>query len=92
MIRCPVCMFVKRCFGCQHYGHFHDQCPTPNIFCCGNCAGEHETKQCKAPLADHKCVNCMRAGKTEDINHAATSLSCPIYKKEVEKFKKSSKN
>ena len=94
MKRCPVYdrFFVKRCFGCQHYGHFHDQCPTKNIFCCGKCTGEHETQHCDAPIADHKCINCIRAGKSEGIYHPATSLNCPIYINELTKIKQSSKN
>ena len=94
MKRCPVYErhFVKRCFGCQQYGHFHAQCPTKNIFCCSNCAGDHETQHCKAPAANFKCVNCMRAGRSENINHPASSLECPVFIQEVNKVKDNSKN
>ena len=93
MKRCPVYnrFFVKRCFGCQQYGHFHAQCPTKNIFSCSNCAGDHESRVCEASSSDHRCVNCMRAGKT-DINHTASSLSCPVFVNELNKVKSNSKN
>ena len=85
-------LFVKRCFGCQHFGHFHAQCPTKDIFCCANCAGEHETHKCEAASTEHKCVNCLRAGKTQGINHFASSLKCPIFESELMKLKTNSKN
>ena len=94
MKRCPVYerFFVKRCFGCQHFGHFHAQCPTKNMFCCAKCAGEHETHKCEASSSAHKCVNCKRAGRNEGINHTASSLYCPVFAKELEKLKKNAKN
>ena len=94
MIRCPVYdrFFVKRCYGCQHYGHFHAQCPTKNVFACGKCAGDHETKNCEASEHELKCVNCIRAGRNERCNHAVTSLKCPVYENELNKIKNASKN
>ena len=94
MKRCPVYerFFVKRCFGCQHFGHFHAQCPTPTIFCCANCAGDHETHKCEPAVTEHKCVNCLRAGRTEGINHPASSLKCPIFENELKNLKNNSKN
>ena len=89
MKRCPVYErhFVKRCFGCQHFGHFHAKCPTKTVFCCSNCAGDHETHKCQAPVSDFKCVNCMRAGRSENINHTASSLSCLMFIQELNKLK-----
>ena len=94
MIRCPVYdrFFAKRCFGCQQYGHFHAQCPTKNIISCGKCAGKHESRDCEVGPCDYKCVNCMRAGKTDGINHAATSLNCPVYIDEINKIQNPAKN
>ena len=94
MKRCPVYErhFVKRCFGCQHFGHFHAKCPTKTIFCCSNCAGDHETRQCEVPASEFKCVNCMRAGRSENINHPSSSLSCPVFENELNKLKNNSKN
>ena len=91
MRRCQVYnrFFVKRCYGCQHYGHFHAQCPTPNIVCCSTCAGDHETKDCSASQSEKKCVNCMREGKTERIDHCASSMHCPVFTKATDKLKNS---
>ena len=93
MIRCPVYdrVFVKRCFGCQKFGHFHEQCPTKDTFHCAKCAGEHETVDCTAQPCDHKCINCMRAGKI-NVNHCATSYNCPVYENEAKKLKHGVKN
>ena len=79
--------FVKRCYGCQHFGHFHAQCPTPNIVCCSQCAGNHETKDCGASESEIKCVNCMREGKTERIDHCASSMQCPVFIRATNKLK-----
>ena len=94
MKRCPVYerFFVKRCFGCQHFGHFHAQCPTKDVFCCANCAGAHETHKCVAASDEHQCVNCLRAKRTQGINHAASSLKCPVFESELMKLKSTSKN
>ena len=89
MKRCQVYnrFFVKRCYGCQHFGHFHAQCPTPNIVCCSICAGDHETKDCRASESEKKCVNCMREGKSERIDHCASSMHCPIFIRATNKLK-----
>lgn len=94
MIRCPVYdrTFVKRCWGCQNFGHFHEQCPTKDTHHCAKCAGDHETKKCEVQSSsEHKCINCIRAGKS-DVNHCATSWKCPIYENELKKIKQVAKN
>ena len=89
MKRCQVYnrFFVKRCYGCQHFGHFHAQCPTPSIVCCSICAGDHKTEECQASSSQTKCVNCMREGKTERIDHCASSMQCPVFIRATNKLK-----
>ena len=73
--------FVKRCFGCQKYGHIHSHCPTPDTKVCATCAGNHETKNCDKTMVI-KCINCQRHG-TGDTNHVASSSACPVFCSEL---------
>ena len=79
-------IFVKRCFGCQKYGHIHANCPTPNVIKCANCGASHETRSCKAANEQHKCVNCLMHG-TSNSNHAASSTNCPVFQTELNRLK-----
>ena len=87
IISCKVYdrVFVKRCALCQDYGHYFAQCPCKDDPNCALCAGPHETKNCPTPDATlRKCVNCVR-NKLECTNHAASSKTCPIFLRELEK-------
>lgn len=77
--------YIKRCFGCQKYGHIHSHCPTPETSVCANCAGDHETRNCGITSVV-KCVNCHRHGKV-DTNHAASSSACPVFTEELSRMK-----
>ena len=77
--------YVKRCFGCQRYGHIHSNCPTPGIKVCANCAGDHDTKNCENASVV-KCANCHRHG-TGDTDHAASSSACPVFCTELARVK-----
>ena len=79
-------IFVKRCFGCQKYGHIHGKCPTPQVIKCANCGEDHETRSCNAAAHQAKCVNCHRHG-TSDCNHSASSTNCPVYQAELNRLK-----
>ena len=76
---------VKRCFGCQKYGHLQSHCPTPDVKVCANCAGNHETKACTSSVV--KCVNCHENGTND--NHKASSPSCPVFRIERTRVKNS---
>ena len=78
-------LFVKRCFGCQKYGHIRSKCPTPDVVCCSKCGGNHENKICKVTPDKFKCVNCKSAGHS-DISHSTSSTCCPVFKTERDKL------
>ena len=76
---CPV--FVRpphiRCYRCQsHDGHFARNCKETKT--CSQCGESHEDKEqdCTKPAC---CINCKRA-KYTDLNHAASSPDCPVFK------------
>ena len=77
--------YVKRCFGCQKYGHIHSCCPTPDVKFCANCAGDHETKNC-VNSSVVKCANCLRHG-TSNVDHPASSSDCPVFCTELARVK-----
>ena len=77
--------FVKRCFGCQKYGHIQAKCPTPSVKVCATCSGEHSTKNCNNS-ENPACANCKHVNFLEHRHHAS-STTCPIFQKELEKVK-----
>lgn len=76
---------IMRCFNCQQIGHIQSQCNNPAF--CGNCAFKHQTRNCQGQ-SSHKCVNChaawTRGNRSLDYHHAASSTSCPTYKKSLD--------
>lgn len=75
-VRHPVSLFKERpiqCRKCCAYGHREATCKRPPI--CSRCGDLHESNtECSA---QEKCANCGQP-------HAATSSSCPKWKKESE--------
>jgi hypothetical protein len=75
-------MNVRRCFKCNGYNHKAEECKNKNA--CGNCAEEHDTRQCKNETGQ-KCINCVLANKNLGFNlktdHCAWSRDCKVYKK-----------
>lgn len=84
--RCAVYenLSITRCFKCQGFYHKSSACTRGKI--CGNCAGEHETADCRSQA--RKCQNCSSSNlayKTNyDINHAVNDAICPSYKYHIE--------
>ena len=78
-------VFVKRCYGCQKYGHIHARCPTPDVVCCSKCGENHESKDCTKTSNEFKCSNCKSAGYSEYC-HSASSNQCPVLKSERDKL------
>lgn len=76
---------IKRCNNCQHFGHYMNECPTPNDHACGKCGADHNTNDCNSETP--KCINCVR-GKAENCGHHAFSHECPALKHEQEEKKK----
>ncbi|KAL0830212.1 hypothetical protein ABMA28_012325 [Loxostege sticticalis] len=87
-----TCRFVDdleivRCLKCQLYGHVAKFCTEKNS-CCGNCAGAHDTRDCKnVNNKDFKpvCAACKRF-KKPNSNHLSGSPDCPSYKARLEQL------
>jgi hypothetical protein len=77
----PVCKvydsyYVTRCYKCQQYGHNFKHCT--NASACGQCAGNHETKECRSKNdRDMRCINCKNA-HFHDVNHGVNYRGCPV--------------
>ena len=49
-------LVVRRCFKCSRFNHRHQGCRGEET--CPLCAGAHKLKECTAPAAQYKCINC----------------------------------
>ena len=74
---------VLRCFKCNGFNHKGADCKAA-VVTCAICSGPHEPKNCKAESA--KCSNCEKLKNEKnvdiDVNHAAWSSECPVYRKQ----------
>ena len=78
---------VKRCNNCQAFGHYHKNCPTPEVKICGQCSQNHQTNDCQSN--NLICTNCVKANiSQEECNHASSDLNCPTLQKAQEKLRK----
>ena len=72
---------VLRCFKCGEFGHKSMDCK--NCDTCSRCSLKHKTSECTSTVL--KCVNCLKTNKERnmnlDVNHAAFSSECLIYKR-----------
>jgi hypothetical protein len=89
--RCKVfdAIHIKRCFKCCSYdGHNAKDC-TRNMVCF-NCAGNHKSDDCDQNIP--KCINCenqnIKLNLQLNTEHSAMSQSCSVYKKILEKRKR----
>lgn len=77
---------IKRCFNCAGFNHIAKECTNKKI--CFRCAEEHSDRE-KCNSMNLKCTNCIKAVENfnikVDVNHCATDLNCPCYRKEIEK-------
>ena len=69
-----------RCFKCSRYNHRTIKCKGEEI--CPLCTGSHKMRECTAPRADHKCINCANYNKhTKNAkipeNHTSLDKECP---------------
>ena len=89
--------YAMQCFKCQCFGHKQgsEVCPAKdNPPSCAYCAGAHNSRDCtnKQRVDRLKCANCARDSnsqvKSRAKGHSATSRSCPLYLREIEKVKK----
>ena len=68
---------VKRCNKCQQFGHYMDQCPSPDVTVCGKCSSHHHcTNDCDSNQIE--CINCVRNGQTSNTDHPTSSRHCPV--------------
>ncbi|CAL1264681.1 unnamed protein product [Larinioides sclopetarius] len=81
---------LRICNICQAFGHTSKQCPETTPVC-RSCGGQHFTKKCKSKLL--YCINCSKSNerrkKKFEIHHRAMSFDCPLYKIEIDKYRKS---
>jgi hypothetical protein len=71
---------IRQCFSCQEWGHTQRGCnKNPK---CGRCAGEHQTKQCKAEK--ERCVNC---GKKHTAWRRAECIAFKTYLQRVQSIR-----
>ncbi len=70
------------------FGHHSSKCTNDSV--CGQCAGNHETRDCtdKGPNTVPTCNNCKSADASMDCAHKAGSLECPILKEKQEELKR----
>lgn len=70
---------VLRCFRCQGYGHTSYQCERPVV--CNNCAGAHDTRDCKVEA--RRCINCLQRKSTRNaIVTGANATACDAVQKD----------
>jgi len=84
---CQDYIHVPRCFRCSRFHNNYKECHEDVT--CPLCAGNHPLKDCRAPKADYKCINCTnhnnhsRGGKQHKTDHTALDKECPCYKQLV---------
>lgn len=94
IVRVVDSIYVRRCYNCMGFNHNAADCK--NRMACGDCAGNHSSKECKINVK--KCINCVKANERMnadsqakfklDENHSAWSSECSMYKKKLEHSKK----
>lgn len=80
---------VLRCFKCGEFGHRSMDCK--NCERCSKCSQQHKTSDCTSTVL--KCVNCLKMNNERkmnlDVNHAAFSSECLVYKRLFDQKKSS---
>lgn len=80
---------VLRCFKCGEFGHKSIDCKNGER--CSKCSQQHSTSSCTSTVL--KCVNCLKTNEERkmnlDVNHAAFSSECLVYKKLLNQKKSS---
>lgn len=78
---------LLHCGKCQKFGHIKKFCES-TVFICGNCAANHETKDCKN-REKLKCINCANLNNTSiKTNHYTSSPLCRVRKERISGIKK----
>lgn len=75
---------ILQCFKCYRFGHIQRNCT--NEITCGKCGEKHDTRECRKE--NERCVNCIRAKRSENVNHEASDRNCPVRKARMDDIKK----
>ena len=66
-------LVARRCFKCSRFNHRHQDCRGEET--CPLFAGGHKLKECTAPAAHYKCINCVTFNRyTKGEKMSATRL------------------
>lgn len=83
--------YIRRCNICQNFGHYKDDCPTPNSPVCGYCSETtHISKDCPKKSGSTRCFSCNNC-KTSDRDHKGHSTfwyNCAAYKEQQKKLER----
>lgn len=85
----PVC----QCFNCYKFWHkatvCHYEVAGQQVKRCPRCGGQHDGKNCNAPMCCPNCsdYNKYTKGNKHNHEHLATDPKCPIYMSAVKKAK-----
>ena len=75
---------VKRCYKCQHFGHYGRDCTSQDEYC-AKCGDNYATNDCSATIK--KCINCVRS-ESETYDHFTFDSKCPAMLKQQDLLKK----
>lgn len=88
-IRFAACAFrdyvrILQCYRCISFGHIAKNCEAKPA--CGNCAGEHELKDCKKEREEAKCCNCSRIeghSRSETGHRTIDNTNCRVLRRKI---------
>jgi len=83
-------LVARRCFKCSRFNYRHQDSRGQET--CPLCAGKHKLKECTAPAAHYKCINCVafnRYTKEEKISecHSSQDKNCPSLQAVLAKYR-----
>lgn len=80
---CPIGDYVRvrQCYRCMEFDHLATNCERAPR--CGQCAGEHEMRDCPNRNSNPCCANC-REEKRDDKHSALDSRRCSVLKRRVD--------
>lgn len=79
---------VTRCYNCCAFNHKSKDCKSASPKC-PICSGDHLVNECQSK--SRECANCNKMNTDRklrlDTNHAAWSVTCPVYQRQLEQRK-----
>ena len=68
-----IFVYLSICYKCYQYSHATEDCPTPDVELCSECAAQNHTyRECRSTIK--KCLNCRG-------DHRTFAARCPMRKK-----------